>query len=435
MVADPKSDHHKDKRAVDDADLYTMASTFIVPPAARWETLAKKAAQSDVKKRVDDALELLEKTYPDELRGLLQRIYAGSNMDAEDLRQLVTLFSRETFRRDHGGEDLIGRVYEYFIGEFASSDGKRGGLALGPALRRHAGSVLALAPLEEPRREGRLPQAEGRGAAHRRPQARRAHSRLAQAEAEGTSWRDVIDEVAFLQALRRQVLKTVRSATKLPASLEQRVRGLVDAAVEAEGMVDIYAAAGLERPDLSIIDDAFLQTFKNRPRPDLRAKLLSRLLEDELDRVERQNLTKARSFRELLKKTLDDYHSRVIDAAMVVQRIAEMHRELEGDARRAKLLGLAEDEVAFYDAVAGLAPDVYDEPYLCEVIHEVVQAVKRNIRPEWTQPHRSDVRAAVRVAVRMVLRKRQVRDQDREAFSERLLQQAEARFAAWPLAA
>ena len=81
----------------------------------------------DIKIQLDNVLELLETTYPAQLRGLLPRIYAGSNIDAEDLRGLINLFSKDVFEQDHGGTDLIGRVYEYFIGEFASSEGKRGG--------------------------------------------------------------------------------------------------------------------------------------------------------------------------------------------------------------------------------------------------------------------------------------------------------------------
>jgi type I restriction enzyme M protein len=77
--------------------------------------------------RLDNILELLEKTYPDKLRGLFPRIYAGSNLEREGVTGLINLFSKDVFRQDHGGEDLIGRVYEYFIGEFASSEGKRGG--------------------------------------------------------------------------------------------------------------------------------------------------------------------------------------------------------------------------------------------------------------------------------------------------------------------
>jgi type I restriction enzyme M protein len=100
---------------------------FPVPKKARWSELLKHASDEDIKVRLDDALEALERAYPAKLRGLLPRIYAASNMERHNVTRLLHLFSREVFTQGHGGEDLLGRVYEYFIGEFASTEGKRGG--------------------------------------------------------------------------------------------------------------------------------------------------------------------------------------------------------------------------------------------------------------------------------------------------------------------
>lgn len=127
MIADPQSEYHGDNGAVTDPDEYRAAGAFIIPEDARWENILKQAQADDIKVRLDNILELLEKTYPDKLRGLLPRIYAGSNLERESVTGLINLFSKDVFRLDHDGEDLIGRVYEYFIGEFASSEGKRGG--------------------------------------------------------------------------------------------------------------------------------------------------------------------------------------------------------------------------------------------------------------------------------------------------------------------
>ncbi|RII29180.1 MAG: DNA methyltransferase [Geobacter sp.] len=127
MVAEPASEYYGDNKAINDPDEYRAAGAFIVPEEARWDNIRKQAQADDIKVRLDNILELLEKTYPDKLRGLLPRIYAGSNLGRENVTGLINLFSKDIFRQDHGGEDLIGRVYEYFIGEFASSEGKRGG--------------------------------------------------------------------------------------------------------------------------------------------------------------------------------------------------------------------------------------------------------------------------------------------------------------------
>jgi len=126
-VAEPKSDYYQLEFVIDDLDEYQKVGAFIVPPEARWETLRRHAQADDIKVRLDNALELLENTYPDDLKGLLPRIYAGSNLERENVTGLINLFSKDIFEQDYAGEDLIGRVYEYFIGEFASSEGKRGG--------------------------------------------------------------------------------------------------------------------------------------------------------------------------------------------------------------------------------------------------------------------------------------------------------------------
>jgi len=127
LVADPKSEYYGDKRALSDLDEFRAAGAFIVPETARWENVVKVAQKDDLKIRLDSVLEALEKKYPQQLRGLLPPIYAGSNMTRENLTGLINIFAKDVFAQAHGGEDLIGRVYEYFIGEFASSEGKRGG--------------------------------------------------------------------------------------------------------------------------------------------------------------------------------------------------------------------------------------------------------------------------------------------------------------------
>ena len=131
LLDDSTSDYYatsvKERAAVlEDPDEYRSAGAFVVPKEARWDNIVQAARRDDFKTHLDDVLQLLEDTYPEKLRGLLPRIYAGSNLNVEDLRGLVNIFSQDVFKQDHDGSDLIGRVYEYFIGEFANSEGKRG---------------------------------------------------------------------------------------------------------------------------------------------------------------------------------------------------------------------------------------------------------------------------------------------------------------------
>jgi len=242
------------------------------------------------------------------------------------------------------------------------------------------------------------------------------------------------DEVIFYQRVRKQIVKAL-PGKKPKKEIEQAVRDLVDDHVESEGVVNIFRLAGIEKADISILDDAFLQTFKDRPHEDLRLKLLEKLLYDEIHKWQKKNLAKARSFRELLEATLRKYHNRLIDAAAVVQAMLRIRQEMDADDRRGKELGLESDELAFYDAVAENYDTIYEKSFLCDLVHEVVRTVKGNLKVDWTEPHREDVKAAVRAAVRRVLRKRNVREEDFEPFLERIIKQAEALYANWPTAA
>jgi type I restriction enzyme M protein len=147
LIATPGSDYYGDTSTLESPDEYRAANTFIVPPEARWGRIASEVrGRDDVKVELDRVLKVVEDAYPERLRGLLPPIYGGSNIDAHDLRALIDLFSKDVFRNGHG-EDVIGRVYEYFIGEFASSEGKRGGEFFTPA-----SIVRTLVALLEPER-------------------------------------------------------------------------------------------------------------------------------------------------------------------------------------------------------------------------------------------------------------------------------------------
>lgn len=242
------------------------------------------------------------------------------------------------------------------------------------------------------------------------------------------------DELIFYQRARKQLTKAL-PGLKPKQDLERAVRDLVDDSVTSDEVIDIYQAAGLDKPDLSILDDSFLQTFKDKPHENLRLKLLEQLLRNDINERRKKNLAKARSFHELLEATIQRYHNRLIDAAAVIQEMIKMRKAMVGDDRRSQETGLDEDELGFYDAVAENYEKLYDQPFLRDLVHEVVQTIKRNLKVDWTEPHRDDVRAAVSTAVKRVLRRRDVREEDFEPFIHKFMEQAQALYADWPLAA
>jgi len=246
--------------------------------------------------------------------------------------------------------------------------------------------------------------------------------------------RTFADEVICFQRIRSQVGKSMRPRNPT-RDLDRAVRDLVDDHVESEGVIDIFELAGLKKADVSILDESFLATWHGGPLENLRVKLLERLLHDEITVHERKNLAKARSFRELLEATLRKYHNRVITAAQVVQEMVRIRKELDAAGVRAAQLGLTEEEIAFYDTIVALWSRVSEAPTLQLLVRDIVAAVKRNLKVDWTEPHREDVRSAIRAAVRRALRKHEVTADSLEMVLARVMSQAEALYAAWPSAA
>jgi type I restriction enzyme R subunit len=243
------------------------------------------------------------------------------------------------------------------------------------------------------------------------------------------------DEVVFYQLLRKQLLKTTSGPGPGDEEKAKAVRELLDRSIESKGVVDIFAAAGIEKADISILDETFLEEFKSHEQQNLRVKLLAKILADEIRVREKMNLAKYRSFKEMLEETLQKYHNRAIQAADVVRVMLEIRKDIDNEAARSKMLNLTPEEIAFYDAVAANISNLFDEKTLCDLIRDVVKSVKKNLKVDWTKPHREDVKAGVRAAVKTVLRKRGVKRELLDTLAEKVIVQAEAMFKDWPLAA
>ena len=250
-----------------------------------------------------------------------------------------------------------------------------------------------------------------------------------------TDCRDYANEVVFYQYLRKQLNKTTTGTSTKDEEKAKAVRELLDRSIESKGVVDIFAAAGIEKADISILDEKFLEEFTSHEQENLRLKLLAKILADEIRVREKSNLAKYRSFKEMLEQNLQKYHNRAIQAADVVRVMIEIRKDMDNEAARSKALNLSPEEIAFYDTVAANVANIFDEKTLCDLIREVVQTVKKNLKVDWTKPHREDVKAGVRAAVKNVLRRRGVKKDQLEVLADKLLIQAAAMFSEWPLAA
>ena len=213
------------------------------------------------------------------------------------------------------------------------------------------------------------------------------------------------DDVAFFQAVKASLVKRAPEDARPEEDLDQAVRQIVSRAVSSEGVVDIFTAAGLKRPDISILSDDFLAEVKDMPQRNLAVELLKKLLTSEILKKHKKNVVQARSFAEMLEESIRRYQNRAIEAAQVLEQLIGLAQDIRKSGERGEKLGLNEDEVAFYDALEAndSAVKVLGDETLRTIAQELVKSVKANVRIDWTM--RENVRAELRVLVKRILRK------------------------------
>ena len=239
------------------------------------------------------------------------------------------------------------------------------------------------------------------------------------------------DDVAFFQAVRSVLAKRSAAEARPEEALDHAVRRIISRAVAPDGVIDIFAAAGLEKPDLSILSDEFLAEVRDMPQRNLAVELLRKLLEGELAARRRKNVVQARSFAEMLERTLQRYRNRAVEAAQVIEELIRLARELREAGARGEKLGLSEDELAFYDALKtnDSAVRVLGDETLRGLARELVETVRGNVTIDWTL--RENVRAHLRRLVKRVLRKHGYPPDKQEKATRTVLEQAEVLSAGW----
>ena len=247
--------------------------------------------------------------------------------------------------------------------------------------------------------------------------------------------RRIRDSVAFFQALQSVLVKRAAAEARPAEDLDHAVRQLVSRAVASEGVVDIFAAAGLEKPDISILSDEFLAEVRGMPHRNLAVELLQKLLKGELATKRKKNLVQARSFAEMLEQTLRRYQNRAIEAAQVIEELIELARNMREADARGEALGLSDDELAFYDALEtnDSAVKVLGNETLRDIARELVDKVQNNVTIDWTL--RENVRAKLRVLVKRTLRKHGYPPDKQERATKTVLEQAEHLSVNWATAA
>ncbi|MFM9433527.1 type I restriction enzyme, R subunit [Janthinobacterium sp. CG_23.3] len=244
--------------------------------------------------------------------------------------------------------------------------------------------------------------------------------------------KEVREEVAFLQGVK--VILTKKDITAQKKTDEQRelaIRQIINSAVVSESVVDIFDAVGLEKPNIGLLSDEFLAQVKNLPEKNLAVELLERLLEGEIKSRFASNLVQEKKFSELLSNVVTRYQNRSIETAQVMQELVEMAKKFREAANRGTQLGLTDDEVKFYDALAANESAVHEltDETLKKIAHELTENLRQNITVDWSA--RESVRATLRLMVKRILRKYKYPPDQQERAVELVLQQAEALGEAW----
>lgn len=242
----------------------------------------------------------------------------------------------------------------------------------------------------------------------------------------------VREEVAFFQAVKIILTKRDISQKKLTdEEKELAIRQIINSAVVSEKVVDIFDAVGLDKPNIGILDDAFLAEVRNLPERNLAVELLERLLNGEIKARFSRNIVQGKKFSELLSNVIKRYQNRAIETAQVIEELIEMAKKFRTASQRDKELGLTEDEIRFYDALADNESAVRElgDETLKKIAQELTVNLRKNITVDWSS--RESVRATLRLKVKRILRKYKYPPDQQEAAVELVLQQAQALGEEW----
>jgi len=239
------------------------------------------------------------------------------------------------------------------------------------------------------------------------------------------------DDVGFFQAVRAVLAKNRPDRQRSPEDTDAAIRQIISRAIAPDEVIDVFAAAGLKRPDISILSDEFLSEVRGMPQRNLAVELLQKLLKNEIRTRSRKNLVQSRSFAELLENSLRKYQNRAIEAAQVIEELIAIAKDMRVAEQRGEKLGLTEEETAFYDALGtnDSAVQALGDENLKFIAQELTKAIRENVTIDWTE--REAVRARLRVMVKRILRKYGYPPDKQEAATKTVLEQAEVLCAEW----
>ena len=232
------------------------------------------------------------------------------------------------------------------------------------------------------------------------------------------------DDVGFFQAVKSAIAKNTESKKGEGKDYDSAIKQILSKAIVSDRVIDIFAAAGLKKPDISILSEEFLAEVKDMPQKNLAFEMLKNLLNDEIKIKQKKNLVQAKSFVEMLEKAIRAYTNKSIETAEVIEQLIELARKVRDEPKRWEKLGLKEEEVAFYDALVdheGVREIMGDEKLMI-ITRELVNSIRNSVTIDWTM--RENVQAQMRVKVKKILKKYDYPPDKQQKATDTVLDQA-----------
>lgn len=216
---------------------------------------------------------------------------------------------------------------------------------------------------------------------------------------------EIKGEVGLFQAIKATIVKNTESKGQYEEDLDSAIKQILTKAIVSDRIIDIFEAAGIKKPDISILSEAFLMEVKELPQKNLAFEMLKKLLNDEIRLKMKKNVVQSKSFREMLEKTIKKYTNRSIETAQVIEELIELAKKMKAETEKGKELNLGEDEVAFYDAlmVNDSSVKVLGDETLRQIAVELTEIIHNNVTIDWTV--RESVQAKLRLSVKKILKK------------------------------
>nr|WP_319998411.1 type I restriction endonuclease subunit R [uncultured Draconibacterium sp.] len=239
------------------------------------------------------------------------------------------------------------------------------------------------------------------------------------------------EEVGVIQKIR-QVIRKIKTPPGPQREKNERIKDLISKSLESHAIVDLAAMYDLDRIDISIIDENFLATVKDKGSENIKVELLRRIINDELKVRMAKNIKRMTSLKDELEKVLSKYHQNSLDSIAAIKHLLDIANEFKQDDIRTKELGLTEDELAFYDLLSANKKIINEAGPIQDLVHNVVNSVKKNLQLDWAK--KEDARAAIRLAVKKEL-KGKVPFSQLDRILKEVIEQAEGQYSDWPLMA